>query len=116
MKRGYLDFAQFQSFAKVLKRRPEVEGIYANLCATNEGKFDLAAFVKFVKEFQKVFLNNSLRLSAFFKDLQPKSIDSEIEAIFTKYAGSPSAPSSEVPGILSMLQHFLDVERKYALI
>ncbi|KJA13424.1 hypothetical protein HYPSUDRAFT_209563 [Hypholoma sublateritium FD-334 SS-4] len=95
LKRGYLDFAQFQSFAKVLKRRPEVEGIYAKLCATNEGRFGLVAFIKFVKEFQKVFLNNSLRLSAFFKDLQPKSIDSEIEAIFTKYAGSPSAPSSE---------------------
>ncbi|KJA21323.1 hypothetical protein HYPSUDRAFT_67845 [Hypholoma sublateritium FD-334 SS-4] len=85
LKRGYLDFAQFQSFAKVLKRRPEVEGIYANLCATNEGKFDLAAFVKFVKEFQKTKLS-----------------DSEIEAVFTKYASSPSAANlNEVPGILS---------------
>lgn len=54
LKRGYLDFEQFQKFAKVLKRRPDIEGIYAKLCTANGGKFELDAFIKFMKEYQKV--------------------------------------------------------------
>jgi len=37
-----------------LKRRPELEGIYAKICTANVGKFDETAFVKFMKEYQMV--------------------------------------------------------------
>ena len=51
---GYLDFPDFQKFVKVLHRRPDLEGIYERLCSASGGKFDLAAFVKFMKGSQQV--------------------------------------------------------------
>jgi phosphatidylinositol phospholipase C delta len=38
---------------KILRRRPELEGIYEKLSTANGGKFDLAGFIKFMKEYQK---------------------------------------------------------------
>ena len=51
--KGYLDYPKYQKFVRNLKRRPEVEGIYEKLCTANGGKFDLAGFTKFLKEYQK---------------------------------------------------------------
>ncbi|KAF9483285.1 PLC-like phosphodiesterase [Pholiota conissans] len=85
LKRGHLDFTQFQKFAKVLKRRPDIESIYAKLCTTNGGKFDKAAFLKFMKEYQKSQLT-----------------DSELNDIFNKYTGSSSTSPNEPSDILSL--------------
>jgi hypothetical protein len=38
----------------LLKRRPDIEEIYGKVAGENGGKFDFAAFEKFVKEKQKV--------------------------------------------------------------
>ncbi|KAJ2933007.1 hypothetical protein H1R20_g4087, partial [Candolleomyces eurysporus] len=51
--KGYLEFAGFQKFIKLLKRRPDIEEIYGKIAGENGGKFDFAAFEKFVKETQK---------------------------------------------------------------
>lgn len=53
-KNGHLDFPGFQKFVKILQRRPDLETIYGRLSSANGGKFDLAAFVKFMRESQKV--------------------------------------------------------------
>ncbi|KAF9558973.1 1-phosphatidylinositol-4,5-bisphosphate phosphodiesterase 1 [Agrocybe pediades] len=83
--RGYLDFSQFQRFAKTLKRRPELEDIYSKICATNNGKFDEAAFVKFMRTYQK-----------------SKLTDPELHTLFEKYAGATSTGVNEPAGILSL--------------
>ncbi|KAF8153385.1 1-phosphatidylinositol-4,5-bisphosphate phosphodiesterase 1 [Crassisporium funariophilum] len=88
-KRGHLDFSEFQKFARVLKRRPELEGIYGNLCSSNGGKFDLAAFVKFMKEYQKSSLT-----------------EDELKAVFSKYAAISSATSPNEPSGLMTLDGF----------
>jgi len=65
-KRGHLDFQQFQAFVKILRRRPELEGIYEKLSTANGGKFDLSGFIKFMKECQKanfIVLHVSSRLN-----------------------------------------------------
>ncbi|KAF8965764.1 PLC-like phosphodiesterase [Flammula alnicola] len=89
LKRGYLDFEQFQKFAKVLKRRPDIEGIYAKLCTANGGKFELDAFIKFMKEYQKSKLN-----------------DAELATIFKKYSGAAAAASPNEPVNLLGLEGF----------
>ncbi|KDR66475.1 hypothetical protein GALMADRAFT_259273 [Galerina marginata CBS 339.88] len=85
--RGHLDFAQFQQFAKILKRRPELESIYAKLSSANGGKFDSPAFIKFLKEYQK-----------------SKRSDTELAALFAKYAGTPAtaATPNEPAGTMSL--------------
>ena len=51
-KNGCLDFPDFQKFVKNLQRRPDLEVIYERL--SYGGRFDLAVFVKFMKESQRV--------------------------------------------------------------
>ncbi|KAF9531258.1 1-phosphatidylinositol-4,5-bisphosphate phosphodiesterase 1 [Crepidotus variabilis] len=69
--RGHLDYPQFQQFVRVLKRRPEVERMYATICLASGGQFTLAAFTKFLKESQKCHLS-----------------DSEIKSLFERHASS----------------------------
>ncbi|KIM36249.1 hypothetical protein M413DRAFT_449303 [Hebeloma cylindrosporum] len=88
-KRGYLEFEQFQTFAKILRRRPELEGIYGKLSSANGGKFDLAGFIKFMKEYQKSSLD-----------------DVELSSIFHKYAGNPSTASPNEPVDVMSLEGF----------
>ncbi|KAF8184702.1 1-phosphatidylinositol-4,5-bisphosphate phosphodiesterase 1 [Pholiota molesta] len=77
LNKGYLDFAHPEE-------APDIESIYAKLCTANEGKFDKAAFVKFMKQYQKSELT-----------------DSELGAVFDKYAGCSSSPN-EPADILSL--------------
>jgi phosphatidylinositol phospholipase C delta len=53
-RQGHLDFVSFQRFVKELKRRPEVENLFAQL-TPGEG-LDEKAFAKFMTETQKVRL------------------------------------------------------------
>ncbi|KAF5328373.1 hypothetical protein D9619_013248 [Psilocybe cf. subviscida] len=66
-KRGYIDFEQFRSFVAVLKRRPDIEGIYTKLASLNDGAFDLPVFIKFMKEYQKSELNDDQLAAVFDK-------------------------------------------------
>ncbi|KAE9399900.1 PLC-like phosphodiesterase [Gymnopus androsaceus JB14] len=65
---GYLDFAGYQKFVKLLKRRPEVENLYQKV-SDNE-KMDFVAFKKFMQGSQESKLD-----------------DNSLRAVFTKYAG-----------------------------
>ncbi|KAF8877451.1 PLC-like phosphodiesterase [Gymnopilus junonius] len=65
LNRSHLNFAQYQQFARVLKRRPELEAIYVKLASTNGGKITS----------------------------QSKLDDVDLTVLFTKYAGSSSSPS-----------------------
>lgn len=61
--RGYLDYAQYQKFVRILQRRPDIEEIYENICTTYGGKLDFEGFVKFMEKSQKVFLSPSYPLN-----------------------------------------------------
>ena len=52
--RGFLDFADFQRFVKLLKTRPELERLYKKLCAVHGGTFNFGVFEYFMREHQKV--------------------------------------------------------------
>lgn len=88
-----MDFQQFQTFAKILKRRPELEGIYGKLLAANGGKFDLAGFIKFMKEYQKANSIISTYVIIANLCLQSSLDDVELTSIFRKYAVNPSTAS-----------------------
>lgn len=54
-KRGFLDFQEFQSFVKYLRRRPEIERIVKQL-GGEDGQIPPANFAAFVRNTQKVRL------------------------------------------------------------
>ncbi|PPQ81377.1 hypothetical protein CVT25_015898 [Psilocybe cyanescens] len=87
--RGHLDYPQFQQFAKILKRRPELESIYEKISTRNGGKFDVVAFIKFMKEFQKSKLN-----------------DEELATLFNKYAESSTSGSPNEPAEIISVEGF----------
>ncbi|PPQ88911.1 hypothetical protein CVT25_009146 [Psilocybe cyanescens] len=87
--RGHLDYAQFQQFAKILNRRPELESIYEKISTRNGGKFDVAEFIKFMKELQK-----------------SKQNDEELTALFNKYARSSTSGSPNEPAEIISLEGF----------
>ncbi|KAK7056256.1 hypothetical protein VNI00_002808 [Paramarasmius palmivorus] len=91
--RGYLDYADYQRFVKLIKRRPEVEAIYMNQKESRGGKFDLANFTQFMRESQKSNLN-----------------DEEIKAMFVKYTQSQNTPETEVEMSLDNFSAFLRSE------
>ncbi|EIN14625.1 PLC-like phosphodiesterase [Punctularia strigosozonata HHB-11173 SS5] len=72
--RGYLDFADFQRFVKMLKARPELDRIYKRWKLDNKGIFGYEAFERFMKDVQKSTLGRP-----------------ELEKIFLKYATDPNA-------------------------
>ncbi|KAF9235225.1 PLC-like phosphodiesterase [Melanogaster broomeanus] len=51
--RGYLDFADFQTFVKLLKARPELDLLYKKLCSGSDGKFTFHVFETFMRDVQK---------------------------------------------------------------
>ncbi|KAI5119985.1 hypothetical protein M0805_004430 [Coniferiporia weirii] len=71
--RGYLDFADFRRFVKLLKDRPELTRLYKKL--TGNGPFDFAVFESFMRVSQKSFLSKE-----------------ELEIMFRKYAGASQPP------------------------
>ncbi|PPQ74485.1 hypothetical protein CVT24_000118 [Panaeolus cyanescens] len=82
---GLLDFTQFQSLIKILKRRPELEGIYGRLCGENGGKFDVSVFKRFMRDFQKSTLS-----------------DGDLEVLFERYAERPTQSPNEPPGVMNL--------------
>ncbi|KAN0096938.1 hypothetical protein V8E55_001384 [Tylopilus felleus] len=50
--RHYLDFANFQTFVKLLKARPEIELLYKKLCSMNDGKLTFNVFDCFMRDTQ----------------------------------------------------------------
>jgi phosphatidylinositol phospholipase C delta len=79
-----------------LRRRPELEGIYGKLSGANGGKFDLAGFIKFMKEYQKA--NSILSTYSIIANscFQSTLDDVELTSIFHKYAGKPASPNESL--------------------
>ncbi|KAF7294521.1 DNA polymerase [Mycena kentingensis (nom. inval.)] len=74
-----LTFAEFQSFVKALKRRPELEALHKKL--SGEKPFDFSVFERFMKETQKSILSSE-----------------ELKTMFAKYTiGSTPAACSTPP-------------------
>lgn len=89
-----------------MRRRPELEGIYGKLSAASGGKFDLAAFIKFMKEYQKANFTISTYLIIVNLYLQSSLDDVELTSIFQKYAGKPSTASPNEPVDIMSLEGF----------
>ncbi|KAJ6591818.1 PLC-like phosphodiesterase [Mycena vulgaris] len=73
-----LNFPEFQHLVKLLKRRPELEGLYKRLCADHP--FDFAVFEKFMTDTQKSTLTSS-----------------EVKSVFEKYSTAQIAPPIASP-------------------
>ncbi|KAI0309355.1 PLC-like phosphodiesterase [Amylostereum chailletii] len=71
--RGFLDFADFQRFVKLLKTRPELDRLYKKLCAGTGGAFGFGAFEAFMREHQK----STASLA-------------ELQRLFLRYASCPT--------------------------
>ncbi|KIL66536.1 hypothetical protein M378DRAFT_160517 [Amanita muscaria Koide BX008] len=81
--KGYLEYADFQQFAKIVKRRPEMETIYNKLCESTNGTLNLTVFQRFMREYQKSKLS-----------------DEELKAIFERHtAASASSSVQHTPDI-----------------
>ncbi|KIJ05771.1 hypothetical protein PAXINDRAFT_141056, partial [Paxillus involutus ATCC 200175] len=88
--RNFLDFADFQTFVKLLKARPELDLLYKKLCSKTVGKFTFDVFEGFMRDIQKSTLKQA-----------------ELRNLFARYAarspgdqGSrniPSIPSQSAP-------------------
>ncbi|KAF5373484.1 hypothetical protein D9615_009422 [Tricholomella constricta] len=91
-KKGYLDFAGFQAFVKALKRRPEIEDIYNDICKANGGSFGFPAFQAFMRDTQH----------------SPLSED-QLQAVFAKYSSTSTTTtesSSSLPAATLTLDGF----------
>lgn len=64
-KRNFLDFAAFQTFIKFLKRRPDVEAIFEQVCGGNSIKLDFEVFKKFMRDVQKSDASDATLMSIF---------------------------------------------------
>ncbi|KAH7098050.1 PLC-like phosphodiesterase [Auriculariales sp. MPI-PUGE-AT-0066] len=71
--RGYLDFAAFQRFVKLLKRRPEIDKLFSKI-SNEDGVFDFKDFEQFMRECQKSELS-----------------EHELRRIFNKFADTNAA-------------------------
>ncbi|KAF7439746.1 Phospholipase C [Pleurotus ostreatus] len=70
---GFLDFESFKQFVKSIKRRPEIDALYARICDGSPSKiFDFQAFEMFMKGQQ-----------------QSDCSADTLKAIFAKYATQP---------------------------
>ncbi|KAK2466563.1 hypothetical protein APHAL10511_001425 [Amanita phalloides] len=90
--RGYLEYQEFKEFVKILKRRPEIEGIHSKLCASNDGHFDLSVFKHFMREFQNSKLS-----------------DMELESIFDIYTDTKivdDVTSASAGSNVMTIEHF----------
>ncbi|KAF8432959.1 PLC-like phosphodiesterase [Boletus edulis BED1] len=85
--RGYLDFADFQTFVKLLKTRPEIDLLYKKLCSMNDGKLTLSVFECFMRDTQKSSLTQR-----------------EIESLFVRYSTrtSDGRGTSSTPDLSSL--------------
>lgn len=81
---GYIDYAGYQKFVKLLKRRPEVETLYQKV---SDGKMDFAAFKKFMQGSQEVSLPYQRCIDPNRRMFcrQSKLDDDNLRALFTKY-------------------------------
>ncbi|KAG6909677.1 hypothetical protein DXG01_016084 [Tephrocybe rancida] len=75
--KGYLDYTGFQSFVHTLKRRPEIEKIYKDICTANGGKVDFAVFEKFMRRTQHSTLTPD-----------------ELKVVFAKYSWTAPVPTA----------------------
>ncbi|KAF9226969.1 PLC-like phosphodiesterase [Gyrodon lividus] len=57
--RSFLDFADFQTFVKLLKARPELDLLYKKLCSETDGKFTFNVFENFMRDVQKSTLKQA---------------------------------------------------------
>ncbi|KAF8555567.1 PLC-like phosphodiesterase [Imleria badia] len=92
--RHYLDFADFQTFVKLLKARPEIDLLYKKLCSMNDGKFTFNVFDCFMRDTQK----SSLTLP-------------ELENLFVRYStrtsdGRGASSTSDVATLTMSLDAF----------
>ncbi|KZV92209.1 PLC-like phosphodiesterase, partial [Exidia glandulosa HHB12029] len=89
--RGYLDFADFQRFVKLLKRRPEIERLFMKVSNEDE-KFDFPDFEKFMRDYQKSDLSTH-ELERIFKKFADTTADGEVAV---------SPPQSPKPPTLAL--------------
>ncbi|CAA7263436.1 unnamed protein product [Cyclocybe aegerita] len=83
--KGHLDYTQFQTFVRVLKRRSDLEEIYAKLATENGGQLDLAGFTGFMKGTQKSKLS-----------------DDQMKEVFAKYTKAQSESPNDPVGVMSV--------------
>ncbi|KAG9317908.1 PLC-like phosphodiesterase [Chiua virens] len=89
--RQSLDFADFQTFVKLLKARPEIDILYRKLCLMGNGRFTFSVFECFMRDTQK-------------SSLTPQ----ELENLFTRYstkvsdADDPKSPPSLANLVMSL--------------
>ncbi|KAG8219083.1 phosphoinositide-specific phospholipase C [Butyriboletus roseoflavus] len=85
--RQYLDFADFQTFVKLLKARPEIDLLYKKLCLMSDGRLTFNVFECFVRDIQK----SSLTLR-------------ELENLFVRYSTKTSdgRGASSTPDLVTL--------------
>ncbi|KAF9269068.1 PLC-like phosphodiesterase [Marasmius fiardii PR-910] len=76
--RGYLDFTDFRRLVKIVKRQPEIETIYNNLCAPGD-KLTFEKFEKFMRESQESHLTPEELKNVFAKHSQKAPIQTGTE-------------------------------------
>ncbi|KZP20290.1 PLC-like phosphodiesterase [Athelia psychrophila] len=91
---GYLDFAQFQHFVRMLKARPEVEQLYKKLAGG--GAFDFGVFEAFMKESQKSPLGQLDHWKIFSKYATPP-IPAPAPAVAPVIPASAEPPADAAP-------------------
>src|ERR1700722_740381 len=95
---NFLDFKDFCYFVKMLKRRPEIDRLYHQLCSAN-GKFDFPAFERFMRELQKVsaFANSFHILTALTASPSPHSHKTSCVVYFQSTPPFPARQGAQPP-------------------
>ena len=84
--RGWLDFQDFQTFVKRLRRRPELEALMTRIVGNDTDHIPSTAFIKFLREMQCVSsqqLSDELALALYAKfsdQLRSPQATSELSA------------------------------------
>ncbi|KAI0030151.1 1-phosphatidylinositol-4,5-bisphosphate phosphodiesterase 1 [Vararia minispora EC-137] len=117
--RGYLDFAGFQRFVKLLKSRPEIDRLYKRLAAANGGHFTYAVFERFMRHHQKSMMAELELKRLFLRYASCPTLDSQYDPpqnpLDLAFAERPSAkpaspPSSQTQRRASLPESALSVE------
>ncbi|KAG7093962.1 hypothetical protein E1B28_007593 [Marasmius oreades] len=91
--RGYLDFIDFKRFVKIVKKQPEVETLYSNLCTSGASdKLSFAMFEKFMHDSQESQLTQQELKDVFAKYSQTTPAN---ETTQSPLSTTDSAPKTE---------------------
>ncbi|KAF8226708.1 PLC-like phosphodiesterase [Tricholoma matsutake] len=103
---GYLNFEEFQVFVKLLKKRPDIEVLYQQLCNTDSGKFDFVAFEKFMRDMQKSKLNQDQLKVIFARHASPLPI-SDTQTSLSASSAFPTSQATVTELTLDDFSNFL---------